>query len=231
FLPKIYDQMMSHLNYKNWADYIYKIYRYYKIKNKSVLELACGTGKLSRFLAKKFDEYLISDISLNMLKSCDNDLQKVCLDMRKIPFKNKFGFIFCTFDSINYLLTSKELNEFFQEIFNIMDKESILTFDAAMEPTAVQYEGMNNTEKRFGDIFVKQISNYNKETKIITNHFIIKNDSETDEEIHRQKIFDIVDYFKIIEECGLCVDKCYECPSFEIAEYDSPRVQLIIKKV
>ena len=36
--------------------------------------------------------------------------------MISLPFKKKFDFVYATFDSINYLLTQKELQFLFKEI-------------------------------------------------------------------------------------------------------------------
>ncbi|MHB8931536.1 MAG: hypothetical protein ACYC5R_13145 [Melioribacteraceae bacterium] len=52
-IAEIYPHMMRSIDYKEWADYIHQISKEIKKKKISVLELAGGTGAISKILQKK----------------------------------------------------------------------------------------------------------------------------------------------------------------------------------
>ena len=50
---KVYDILMDHISYEDWADYITALLRSHKISQGLVLELGCGTGKMTRSMARR----------------------------------------------------------------------------------------------------------------------------------------------------------------------------------
>ena len=40
---KIYDHLMMDVDYQSWVEYIKRLFSYYNIKPKEILELGCGT--------------------------------------------------------------------------------------------------------------------------------------------------------------------------------------------
>ena len=51
FLAGCYDQLTYDVRYPAWADYIEKHFRRQPLPGRTVLDLACGTGSLTRELA------------------------------------------------------------------------------------------------------------------------------------------------------------------------------------
>ena len=50
---RVYDALMQDIQYKDWADYVFRIFLNAPIPVKRVLEFGCGTGNITLELAKK----------------------------------------------------------------------------------------------------------------------------------------------------------------------------------
>ena len=101
----IYDGMNTHLNdlpfYKRWMP---------KNKNAAILELCCGTGRLTLPLAK--DGYNISgvDFTASMLAQASRkaveeglDIPFIEADIRTLDLSRQYDLIFIPFNSIHHL--------------------------------------------------------------------------------------------------------------------------------
>jgi SAM-dependent methyltransferase len=232
YLASFYPHLMRAIDYKKWADYLVKISKDLKKKNPLVLELSCGTGSIARLLQKSFKNYYISDLSLPMLnQAADLKLPKICCDMALLPFKQKFDFIFSTFDSVNYLLSREKFLKYFSEVSNVISPGGILTFDVSLENNSLRYQKYLNRSGKFNGIKYKQRSYYNIKTRIHYNHFeILLADGQKVEEIHKQKIYRFEEYFKFIDESDFYVSKCYETFTFKNAKASMERAQFILKR-
>ena len=52
-LASFYDRLTEDVNYERWAEYLEKLIDRYSSSKDIVLELACGTGSLSRYLSEQ----------------------------------------------------------------------------------------------------------------------------------------------------------------------------------
>ncbi len=228
-VAEIYSKIMEQINYKVWADYISDLLVYAEIEPKSILEIAGGNGALANQLQKKFDNILLSDKSVEMLKKNRNDaLPKVCCDMRALPFKTKFDFIFSTFDSVNYLMSLDELKKFFAEVKEVLSPQGLFTFDVSLERNSLKHLRFLNRTGEVNGIKFKQVSKFDKKKKIHLNHFFFKlPDGEKIEEIHRQKIFDIDEIFNTLDEAGFFVIGCFNAFTFRDVNSATERAQFL----
>ena len=70
----LYDELMDDVDYKNWHLYIEKTFDKFNKIPKTVLEMACGTGNLSYYLAKRGYDLTCFDISSEMLSIAYNKI-------------------------------------------------------------------------------------------------------------------------------------------------------------
>jgi len=230
-VANIYDHLMKTISYYEWSHYITDLQDYYATEAKSFLEIAAGSGRLAFYLSKQFQNLILLDISKSMLDFVDKNLKRVCANMTAIPFKNKFDFIYSTFDSINYLLTENEVQKYFNEIAEILSNNGAFTFDAGLENNSVKNVKHLNRKGKFNNIFYVQKSFYDYESKIHINKFkVMLENGEIFEEVHSQKIYDFELYFELAENAGLHVVDCFDAFTFEDATRDSERIQFIMKK-
>lgn len=228
----IYNKLMRSVDYNKWAEYIYSLYKMLNIKGDRILELAAGNLEIANGLTKYFNNIIVSDLSPDMLKLKSNpDFMKVCCDMVKLPFTGKFDFIYSTFDSINYLYKDSLLNEFFENIYNLLDEDSCLTFDVSLSKNSLKHERKLNRKGRMDNIKYIQRSKYDKDKNIHYNYFKIKlENGEIVEELHKQKIYDFYYYFEVIEKFNMYVVYCFDTFTFDDASQNSERAQFIVKR-
>ena len=232
-LPLIYNYIMRNVNYSGWAKYIFTLVEKDTTRNSTGLELGAGNCRLANHLGAFYPKLVATDISKNMLASDECALfPKVCCDMAILPFKTKFDFIYCTFDSVNYLTSRKKLLEMFKEVANLLTNEGIFTFDVSLEKNSLRYSKEPERQGTYKGVKFRQKNEYDIKTKIHKNIFLIKlNSGECFSEIHHQKIYSFETYFELLEKAGLFVRNCYDAFSYKEGSPESERVQFITKKI
>ena len=157
-VAKIYDHLMKTISYHQWGKYISDLKEFYHSDAESFLEIASGSGKLAFYLHKIFPNLVLLDISQSMLSHIDKGLKRVCADMTLLPFNRKFDFIYSTFDSINYLMNEKKLQQYFEEVHKILSDNGIFTFDASLENNSLKNVKRLNRKGKFQNILYMQKS-------------------------------------------------------------------------
>lgn len=226
----IYDHLMKSIDYSEWAEYLLDILKDRNCGFTSALEFGAGTCKISAHLADKFQFYVASDLSSEMLRlfSANNNIIKVCCDMKLNSFTNKYEVVLAVFDTINYILTEKDLTKFFSDVKSILRKKGFFIFDASLENNSKKNTKRLNRKGKHKGISYIQKSFYDKETKIHYNNFEIISSNEKFIEEHKQKIYPLEQYFKSIENAGLTVLDCFDCFSFDDVNHKSERAQFVV---
>lgn len=229
----IFDALMKKLDYESWANYILTIADVYLQNNAKVLELGAGNCKVAKFVSAKYKNIYATDISLSMLKSSNNEkFNRICCDMTELPFKPEFDFIFSNFDGVNYILEQKSLSRLFNEVFSLLEKDGVFTFDVSLERNSLNFVASKSIEGNSNGYSFRRISKYNKRTRIHSNHFVIRDEFGREfKEVHKEKIYKIDTYFKLAEKAGLYTEACYDCFSFKDVKENSQRAQFIMRKI
>lgn len=230
-IAEIYPHLMRSINYKEWADYILEISKEVKKKRLSALELAGGTGAIAKLLHVKM-KIISTDISFSMLSNDgDGSVLKVCCDMTNLPFKNKYDFVFSTFDSVNYLNTKEKFLRYLQSVSSCISDNGLLAFDVSLENNSKKFEKYLNRRGKVNGITYQQRSFYNPGTRIHYNHFeLTLANGKKVEEIHKQKIYRFDEYFDFIDRSDFYVYKCFKAFTFKNADTETERAQFILKK-
>ena len=105
-------------------------------KGMKILDLACGHGRHSIELARRGYDVTGQDINASFLKQAEQAARKskvnvkfVKSDMRKIPFKEKFGAIINLFTSFGYFKNDKENQKVIREISRALKPGGKLLMD------------------------------------------------------------------------------------------------------
>lgn len=230
-VSKIYSQLMDFVDYKWWAKYIYSITKVSLPKNPVVLEIGAGNCSLANYLSKHYKNYFASDISFQMLNQKKISVKKICCNMTSLPFTQKFDLIFSAFDSVNYLLTKKDLLKHFNEVSSRLNDDGIFTFDTALENNSYKHQKTANKTGKYKKYYYKRESLFNPKTKTHKNIFtVIYPDGNNYKETHTQKIFSFNTFFELAEKSGLYVVNCYKAFSYTKGKATSDRVQFIMKR-
>lgn len=136
-IANLYDRLNGDVDYGALADFLTrKTEEYYKRKPSLLLDLACGTGKLTIELASRGYDMTGIDISPDMLsvasenaKADGHDILFLCQDMCDFELYGTVDAIYSCFDSLNYLLEPSELSKCFSLVHNYLDPNGIFIFD------------------------------------------------------------------------------------------------------
>ncbi len=172
-IAAIYDALNADVDYNEIADFLIdKTTKYYK-KPDMILDLACGTGKLSAVFAKQGFDTTGVDLSEDMLLVASErarkqklDILYLCQDMCKLDLYGTYDAVYCMFDSLNYLTKSGELSRCFSLVHNYLNPDGIFIFDIN---TPYKFENIyadNSYILEADGIFCAWQNFYNKKSKM-----------------------------------------------------------------
>ncbi len=131
----VYDGLNADIDYKKWADFFEKCFdKYLQVKPELVLDLACGTGRMTRELASRGYDMIGVDGSDSMLSEAmysypSDGILYLLQDMRGFELYGTVGAVVCCLDSINYLLETDDVKKTFLLVHNYLDPDGLFIFD------------------------------------------------------------------------------------------------------
>ena len=130
----VYDELNKDIDYSAWADMMEKCFeRFGTKKPEIILDLACGTGRMTRELASRGYDMIGVDGSSDMLNEAymrgAEGILYLLQDMREFELYGTVGATVCCLDSLNYLLESKDLYKTFSLVHNYSDPDALFLFD------------------------------------------------------------------------------------------------------
>lgn len=150
--------------------------------------------------------------------------------MESLPFKKKFDLVFSAFDSVNYLLTKKKLQLFFNEVKNILNDDGLLTFDVSMKNNSATIIGKVAKNHHVNGVSYTHTQWFDEMKSLHYNHFAFKSpDGETIAELHVQKIFPFELFFTLPARAGFYVVDCLNAFTTQEGNENSKRIQFIYK--
>lgn len=239
---EVYDLFMDNVPYEEWAEYLLATFREYGIENGILLDLGCGTGKLTRIFAQKGFDMIGVDNSLDMLeiardaKSKEEGILYLLQDMREFELYGTVRGIYSACDSINYILDEDELLAVFKLVNNYLDPQGIFIFDMN---TPYKYEALlgDNTfaENREEGSFIWE--NYFDPESGINEYdltLFVKN-KETEnflrfKEEHFQRCYPPKQVVHLLEAAGLEFVAAYDGYTKDKLRPDSERMTIIARE-
>jgi SAM-dependent methyltransferase len=177
-----YDTLMSFVNYPSWVEYIERILTLYQRRERCIFDIACGTGVCLELWRERGYQVFGLDRSYAMLEICrkrfqDRNLGTIPLingDMRMFSVNRRIPIITCLYDSLNYLLTEKELILCFANVYNALAKTGLFIFDMNTIHCLRDEWGNNTYFRQDGDINSVWTNQFNIETNISSLELILK---------------------------------------------------------
>lgn len=239
---RVYDILMDHIPYEDWAVYIGKLLNKSNINSGLVLELGCGTGNMTRRLAKKGFDMIGIDTSEEMLSIArelkgtgNDDILYLCQDMREFELYGTVSAVICVCDSINYMLEEEDLLKIFRLVNNYLDPGGLLIFD--MDTPYAFEEVMGDTTfamNREEGSFIWDNTFYPEEmiNEVNLTLFIPQEEGlyQKVEETHIRKAYSIEKIKQLIEKAGMEWVAAYDELSDEEPQADSERVYIVARE-
>jgi len=237
-LAVIYDQLMEHVNYARWADYIVFLLKEY-CSGKHIIELACGTGAMAEKLTHagfRVDGY---DRSPQMIDAAKKREQYTGLSFRTgafedFPLDKQYDAAICLYDSINYLMQLNEVTAFIARVNEVLKPEGVFIFDICTRFNSYfNFRGFVD-EGVLGGYRFHRYSDYNPATHIHINNFIVSpadNPQIVLKEQHRQFIYSVRQIQNAIAKTGMKLEAKFDNTSFNPPRLKSLRIHFVARKV
>ncbi|MCR5677625.1 MAG: class I SAM-dependent methyltransferase [Agathobacter sp.] len=140
---KVYDTFMDNIPYEEWANRICELLSEYQIEKGLVLDLCCGTGKMTRLLRDHGYDMIGIDLSYEMLQvAMEQDSQDILYlnqDACEFELYGTVQAIVSCCDSLNYITEPKDLQQIFALANNYLEARGLFIFDMN---TPYKYEKM-----------------------------------------------------------------------------------------
>ena len=232
---KIYDKILSHVDYADWAAYIIEIASEHQLEPIHFLDIACGTGS---FLNELTQENLVLygiEISDEMLKYAKSKLSdEVVLkqgDMLNFELNKKFDLITCLFDSINYLPELNDISKFINHASKYLLDNGILIFDAVSQKACKHYFG-NYTESDIVDnIEYTRYCHYDFDSNVQITEFTFNENNQLFYEEHHQYIYTFTEIINEIGKSDLSLIAAYSDFEFDELNRDTDRAHFVLKRL
>lgn len=243
-LAPVYNDLMKDVDYEDWADYVDAIIQELRPEAVSLLELACGTGKVAMYL-EELDCYDITatDMSAEMLEIGERkarfrnmSIQWKQLDFMNIQLDETYDVVFALFDSINYIMTEEDFLKMLSNVEKVMHDDSIFIFDFTTPKHSEYVNDKLNSEGVSPDgIRFERVSYYVPSKKMHISEFeieVLDEDKITalrrDREIHRQRIYELSEVEAIVAKSNFKVLAAYDDFVIEPAHAKTERVTMVL---
>ncbi len=137
-LAPFYDKINEDIDYSLWASFIEKAVEQYGTRAPELwLDLGCGTGKMTLELARRGRDMTGIDYSPEMLNIAREtalnegltDILWLCQDIRDFELYGTVDVCISCLDTINHLVTPKDLDKCFYLVHNYLAPDGLFIFD------------------------------------------------------------------------------------------------------
>ncbi len=221
-LAAVYEQLNNEIDYAAWADYMERLFdRYLPARPELVLDLACGTGVVTRELSRRGYDMIGVDGSAEMLSQAfmagqPNPILYLQQDMRSFELYGTVGAVVCCLDSLNYLLKPADLKKCLALVHNYLDPDGLFLFDVNTPYKFENVYGDNDyiLENETDGVYCGWQNHYDREKK--TCDFDLTIFTQTEDGLYRketehqiERCYDKDEILTILQETG------FECLAVE----------------
>ncbi len=139
-MAHFYDEFTEDVPYRAWADFIQSVFQKYGAQPEIVLDLACGTGSLTKLLAEAGYDMIGTDMSPEMLAEASEKTALLnprplflCQRMEKLDLYGTVDAVVCALDSVNYLTSQHTLEAAFARVGLFLNDGGLFIFDVNTE--------------------------------------------------------------------------------------------------
>ena len=238
-LSTYYDRFTDDVGYADWADFFERLFAREGIQPKLVLDLACGTGSLTRILAERGYEMIGADASPEMLmqamqNTMDCEPRPLFLNQR-MEALDLYGTVdtcLCCLDSINYVTEPQTLQKAFERVHLFLEpKSGLFVFDINTPEKFACMDG-NAYVREDEDVFcVWQAAVEDSLCAYKFDIFAREGDKWTRaQETHEERIYTVEQLTDMLEKAGFSEIKTYGDQSFAPVRGGEDRIYFTARK-
>ena len=237
----VYDLFMDNIPYKDWCAYVTGLLKEHGISDGLLLDLGCGTGKLTRLLAAEGYDMIGVDLSEEMLEialehEMEDPKQILYLqqDMREFELYGTVRAIVSICDSMNYLEDYEDLVQVLRLANNYLDPKGMFIFDLNTEAKFQAMGSETIAEARDEGSFIWE--NEYDEEEIINSYdlalFIREGDDlyRRYQETHFERAWSLDEIKKALTEAGMEFVAAYDAFTKNAPRKESDRIYVVARE-
>ena len=239
---QVYDLFMDNVPYEEWSRYLISLLKEYQVTDGTVVELGCGTGKMTRLLADAGYDMVGVDNSAEMLEIAGehqeeeerNDILYLLQDMRELELFGNIRAIVSVCDSMNYILKPEDLKKVFELVKEYLAEDGVFIFDLN---TVHKYRDLMGectiSENREESSFIWE--NYFYEDEMVNEYdltLFIREESDLYrkyEELHYQKAYELEQVKELLLQAGMEFVAAYDAFTHDPVTAESERMYIIAR--
>lgn len=237
----VYDLFMEETPYAKWGDYIGDILEKAGIRDGLVLDLGCGTGSMTEYLAGKGYDMIGVDDSQEMLEAAlekkyasGRDILYLQQDMRAFELYGTVRAVVSVCDCVNYMTEPEDLLRVFRLVSNYLDPGGLFVFDFNTTEKYRQIGAATIAENREQASFIWE-NDFEEGTRIneyLLTLFIGQEDGSFTRcmEVHRQRGYETDEVRDLLNRAGLDVVACFDDYGTRPAGVSSTRVTVVARE-
>ena len=240
----VYDKLNKEIDYSKWASFFEDCFKKYgKNKPEIILDLACGTGRMTCEMASRGYDMIGVDGSVDMLSEAyskdTSGILYLCQDMRELELYGTVGATLCCLDSLNYLTDDGDLDKVFSLVHNYSDPDALFLFDVNSE---YKFENiysdnsyiLEDENEDGGAIFCGWQNSYDKESKICNFYLSVFEEGENGEyyradEEQRERCYTVDEIKKALENNRFELVDVFADTDFSAVEENSERLYFVAR--
>lgn len=244
-ISKLYDKVNEDIDYSAWADFIEQIIKKeYKVGTPElVLDLGCGTGRMTLELAARGYDMTGVDISPEMLDAARDSAEKkgmadkilwLCQDMTEFELYGTVDVTVSCLDCINHLESKADLEKCLALVHNYLIPDGLFIFDingkAKFENV---YSDNSYVMEEDGSVCVWQ-NYYNRKSGVCDFYITLFEECddgryERYDDVQRERVYTIRSIKNSLSKCGFEFIGAYDNFDFDPASDDSNRIYIVAR--
>jgi SAM-dependent methyltransferase len=216
-VAEFYDALNADFDYQAYASYIVgRIKANEKIDSSLVLDLACGTGKMTFLLREHGYDMTGVDISEEMLgvardicydKGID-DVLLLCQGMQNFELYGTVDACVCCLDSLNYLTKPDDLKKCLSLVHNYLIPDGVFVFDINTPYRFENVYAQNAYILECEDALLAWQNDYNEKSKICKFYLSLFEENEDGsytrfDEVQKERCYSKKQILDALSEAGL----------------------------
>lgn len=238
-LSAYYDRFTGDVGYVAWADFFEALFRREGMQPKLVLDLACGTGSLTKLLAERGYEMIGADASPDMLAQalqntagCAKPPLFVNQRMEELDLYGTVDVCLCCLDSVNYVTDPAALQRAFERVFLFLEPGTgLFVFDINTPEHFARIDGNSYVREDDGVFCVWQAA---VEDGLCAYQFdIFEQQGENwtrAQEMHEERVYTLPALTAMLQKAGFAEIKTYGGQDFSPVQGRESRVYFTARK-
>ena len=232
-LASVYDDIMSDIEYEDWAVFILRSASARGWNGGRLLDLGCGTGNATLPMHVRGFDVLGLDASDAMLEVAREKLPPVRFvqgEFETFELAERFTLVYSVFDALNNLLTPEAFAGMAIQVARHLEPGGLFMFDVNTTVGLRELWDSGRAEGWAGDVYYRWDHSYDADTGLAKVEAFCEKGGRAFTEVHFERPYDAPEVETLLEEAGFIDIEAITYPSGASAAEDAARIWVVAKR-